>query len=192
MSSRHSLNSRLITSNIKISVKVRIPRSSLESFKTLRGFTKETYSFFVHRRRRLVYTFYYSGHVNVTGIKKKFDLQKILKFLYSIDGFEKVTQIHVDNVTVTGCVSPLHLTSNFRQQLYSIAKLGLFDSIAYKRQSFPGAFLKKKQVGTIVFFSSGKFNIVGCRSRLQVRDLIDRFSRALIFSRDAEKEGAGR
>lgn len=158
----------IVISNVKISVKTRVTPRALQVFKNSKGFEKETYSFFTHRKEGLLYTFYFGGHVNVTGIKHKKDIDRLTTYLFDVVNISKIYKITIDNSTVTGKLKRRLFNKNesFTECIRRISNSSdnIFNKITYQRQSFPGVFLKINSVGTVVFFSSGKFNIVGCKN----------------------------
>ena len=169
---------KLNISNIKVSVKLFVHPSYLNLFKNNNKISKENGSFFIYRNKSLVYSIYYKGHVNITGIKTKCDIANALTFLSDIPGVKKLYNFKVDNIT---CSAKLHQSiyswnQSFTSYLNQLNHLNIFNIIQYSPQIFPGAFLKSSNTGTIIFFASGKFNVVGCKNIPSILTLIHKFT----------------
>lgn len=155
----------LSISNVKISVKVKSKTKAIRRFKERFGYTKESPSFFVCRICKLVFIVYYSGHINVTGIRSHDEINQVLNFLLAVPGIKRIESYQIDNITSSGQLSKRVFKSQgvpFAQYLHNDFFVKYFDAVKYTPQHFPGAFLRIEALGTVVLFSSGKFNIVGC------------------------------
>ena len=138
---------------------------------------KENTSFYVFRKGTIVFCVYYKGHVNITGIRTLQQIQNCVDFLSVVPGVKTIQSVQVDNIT---CSAKLHehiytWNQSFRKYLQRLATNKNFLKIRYCPQTFPGAFLKLTKQGTIVFFATGKFNIVGCKSFTDIQDLVYKF-----------------
>lgn len=171
--------SKLKISNIKVSVKVSAKERMLRWFnksETAKS-TKDCGSFFVYRKNGFVFCIYYTGHVNLTGIKKIECIEEGITILKSIPGILSIKKITVDNITCTGKLhkSVYKWNRSFADYLNDLTIIENFDKVQYSPQTFPGAFLKKHGIGTVVFFATGKFNVVGCKSCDSLMQLVGLF-----------------
>jgi len=168
-------------SNIKISVKTELCILRIRQFQNLIN-CKENGSFFVFRLEGFVFSVYYSGHFNVTGLRNTSEIKKVKSVILSqIIGVTKIHKITIDNIT---CTSKLNKTvytweESFVNYLQRLEVQNSFDIIQYSPQTFPGAFLKTLNTGTIIFFATGKFNIVGCSSEKEIKTLLLKFLRSV-------------
>lgn len=170
-------------SNIKVSIKTKVHKPSLLNFKSQNvQKCKDVGSFFVYRQKGFVFSIYYTGHVNVTGIRCMSKLEDGISILKSIPGIQSIKNIILDNITCTGLLpnSMYSCQNGFTEYLNALSALDNFDIIQYSPQTFPGAFLKKTGLGTIVFFSTGKFNLVGCKSYDILAQLITIFMNSIL------------
>ena len=154
----------------------------LRCFKNSINPKKENGSFFVYRLRGYVFCVYYSGHINVTGIKFIQEIQYIENIINEFYGIKKVIKSTIDNITCTAKISASLYTWNepFASYLRKIDDISIFDIIQYSPQTFPGAFLKTTNSGTIIFFATGKINIVGCKSVKTIKQLLKKFFKGII------------
>jgi len=139
---------------------------------------KNNGSFFVHRCDKIVYMIYFKGHVNVTGLKNKLQIMDAISYLQSVPGILSVRLISVDNITCSGQLKSSLYSWDRKFALYLKqfhVGSGYIYKIQYSPQIFPGAFLKSENNGTIVFFATGKFNIVGCKSISAIIKTLKRF-----------------
>lgn len=168
-------------SNIKCSFLFKIQAPYLKSNKLT--ITKFGTSYFIVRYKCLVFSVYYSGHVNVTGLKSISECKKAYHYLKTILVIQSLTHFQVDNITFTSSISVRIITrySSFTNFLCALEKHEQVHSIQYSAQRFPGAFIKLKTPtrGTIILFASGKYNIVGCNDLLSlstVNSIINRIT----------------
>lgn len=173
---------KLCISNFKISVKAIVNVPALNTFKadTVNN-CKDKGSFFVFREEPFVFCIYYRGHINITGIRSSENITVSLRKLMAVKGVLKVYSVKVDNITCTSKLSSraYQWTTSFTSYLTKLDNLQIFDSVQYSPQVFPGAFLKRANYGTVVFFATGKFNIVGCKSKDELLLTIEQFISAI-------------
>ena len=172
----------LKVSNIKISIKTKVSRKNLIHFKNNFVCGKQTFSFFVYRHTNFILTIYYNGHINLTGIRDISRVKQVITFLHKTVRIKRILSLKIDNSTVTGQIKNKFLSKEkpFLYYICAISEQDCFDSVTYRRQIFPGAFLKVNKCGTIVIFSSGKFNIVGCKNAKQVILLLNKLLKCII------------
>lgn len=106
-----------------------------------------------------------NGFVNVTGIINYEDINKTLHNLCAILHIKKPDcEIFIDNTTYSGSTSRKINLISFSDYLH---EKGI--KYQFNPQFFPGLFTAFQNKGRIVFFSSGKYNILGskCPSELQ-------------------------
>lgn len=173
--------SYLNVSNVKVSVKVVANYQSLYKLRSKLSVKKENTSFYVFRKNRIVFCIYYKGHVNITGLRTSNEINNCILFLQAIPGVKKIESVKIDNITCSGCLhnSVYKWNQSFSVYLQKLSKTRTFNKIQYCPQTFPGAFLKTFKGGTIVFFATGKFNVVGCKSYKDINILIQKFICAL-------------
>ena len=100
---------KIFVSNIKISLRVLAKRCYLHKLCSALKPTKQNESFFVHRKNGLVYCIYFTGHVNVTGIKKQIDVTHAICYLKLFSGIQAVIILHaLQNYTNTFIVGSKH------------------------------------------------------------------------------------
>ena len=132
--------------------------------------SKRTHSFVIIRLYSYVYTYFYSGFVNITGIKGyEYIDDAILKL-------QKFLDIHDDNFCnkkpVIDCMSANWNWSSSkllnRHNLNKIIELSKEDSriicVKYNRQRFPALFLKTNS-GTVLWFCTPTVSAVGLKSK---------------------------
>jgi len=174
-------STKLNISNIKISAKISAYESDIRDwFLNNRHIVKESGSFFVYRLNKFVYCIYFKGHVNITGLKNRGDVESSVKLLTLLPFVKSAFLKSIDNITCSGKLSEENYSWNISFAKY-LKKLSETDiNIKFHPQVFPGAFLKfETQEGTIVFFATGKFNIVGCKSFSSILKLLTRFGKSV-------------
>ena len=125
--------------------------------------------------KKRVYTVFHSGHINITGIKIFSEIES------SIDRFNllfkqtvKKEDVQVNNSTASGNIfADKRKILNFQSVKKYIEKNkgGLNDiTFNFRPHYFPGAILRRKNKSTIILFSNGKYNIIGSKDRLAVRE----------------------
>ena len=100
-------------------------------------------------------------HLNITGIKSLSEVPKVIRWIvcYYCNPKEfKYEGFTIDNITAT-------FDLGFKIPLHQIATH--LDSSKFNPERFPGLCLRHAQK-TVVIFSSGKINILGCKSRKEV------------------------
>ena len=168
-------------SNVKFHTKLVNPVQKEHYLARLNGFgvsiTKRKTSFVVIRDSILgnsVLCCFFSGHINVTGVKCVQDIEKTLCNISSYFGFRPsdFAPVCIDNITST--VTSAKLKS--RINLFVLSKhiktldLPIVKKITYKKQSFPGLFIKTR-IGLILWFNSNSITCVGSKSLKEVEDL---------------------
>lgn len=180
-------------SNIKLSFKAKINCSILKQFifvnnrNSIYIHRPKTNSFFLfkllkHQTQKIIFTVYYKGHINVTGIKSYKEIVQIKKVLLLIPGIKQLYNYTVDNITATGNLYHSFFHYPFSKVLHTIINNKAIEqySIKYSPQTFPGAFIKiKNNRGTCVLFPSGKFNILGCQNKEQIDFIVTKIKKSL-------------
>lgn len=133
---------------------------------------KRHHNFIVFRNKYVFIIFFDSGAVNITGIKSFGYITEALKTFHSTFGIKRrhVTDLIVDNVSANGDFGH-QINLSHLKQLINKTEEGdkLITSASFNVNYFPAVFCKTFKIGTILVFSSGKYNIVGakCQSHLQ-------------------------
>lgn len=129
-------------------------------------------NFLTWRQYGYVYTiFLKNGHVNVSGIKNF----KAIKGAMETFNDQFDTNIQFDNITVDNTTASGRLPQE-KICLYRLAKDHKQENeltISIRPHYFPSAVIRQKQKkeegkrrkGTIVLFSNGKYNILGCKTK---------------------------
>lgn len=101
-----------------------------------------------------------SLHINASGVKRTFDIQYALNYIqYVLLGEEaKIVSGKIDNMTAT------YRLANSINLRHLIA---VSETFSGNFERFPAVYIKCKE-GTGVIFSSGKINILGCKSKLSI------------------------
>lgn len=161
-------------SNIKCSFTLQLLKPYIRHRKNVQV-SKFGTSYFIIRWDRYVFSVYYSGHVNVTGLQRLSDVHKVYHYLKTILIINKLIKFQVDNITYTSSItnSNLKYITSFTSFLQTIEKHECVHTIKYSAQRFPGAFLKLKTSSraTVILFASGKYNIVGCNTLKMLHDV---------------------
>lgn len=121
-------------------------------------------SFFVWRAHGYVYVIFFTGHVNVTSIQ---GLNRVPDAIYclltdfklDVTPFPKWT---CDNITADGYIN-LKQKLDLSDVCRKLRNSETFAKIRFNTQRFPGCFIKTIY-GTILFFNSGKYVLVGIKS----------------------------
>lgn len=180
-------------SNLKVSIKVQVVPDLLIQFKNEhQQECKDSGSFFVYRQKSFVYCIYYNGHVNLTGVHCVTHIRSAVHILGQVPGIQAVIGLTVDNITCTAKLHPsiYEWKKSFAEYLQDIARFECFTKIQYSPQTFPGAFLKTQAQGTIIFFATGKFNIVGCKTSHDLLLLLTKFTQVVRTLASEETNGA--
>lgn len=121
-----------------------------------------------------VYTIFNSGHINITGLKNFHEIKGGLdRFNFLFKQSVKEEDIRINNSTSSGNVSNNENHLNFKKIKEEVAKQKSSKheiTFNFRPHHFPGAILRRKDKSTIILFSNGKYNIVGAKDRLAVRD----------------------
>ena len=174
----------IVCKNIKIHAKITNKENYIAFITSDSSFiTKRTASFVVVRLplTHCVYSCYYSGHINVTGISSFEHIKIELNRFCTTARLQQhdIRQITIDNITAV-----IHPTNISRVSLYDLithitnSKYDEVKSLKYNNQVFPGLFIKTSS-GTIIWFNSNAISCVGSKSIEQLtelRDLILRIS----------------
>jgi TATA-box binding protein (TBP) (component of TFIID and TFIIIB) len=125
---------------------------------------KRFHNFFV-LRSQYVYIVFYSGFVNVTGVKaiEEFPIS-VTNFLniFDFENSDIIEPPKIDNLTASGLfnINPMFLSklANCFHKEDGIVK------VTYKPVFFPSVIVKYITIGTIMIYGSGRYNIVGSKS----------------------------
>ena len=130
-------------------------------------FVKKTYSSFcILRINKIVYSCFYSGFINVTGVRN-FELKPVSqKILLSVLGIkQKRKKIFrksvIDNIT-SKLLNPTFKKINLVDKRSKFALNENVCTIKYDRQRFPNMFLKTK-FGTIIWSPNNIKTVVGSK-----------------------------
>jgi len=128
--------------------------------------TKKRASFIVIRLESFVYTCYYSGHINVTGIKKEADISKARKDITAFLNLEEshIGETYIDNIS-SKYFGLCRLKPRNLFELIDVAKnIRPIKKIKYNRERFPALFMKT-DFGTLLRFSSSALIAVGSKKK---------------------------
>lgn len=163
-------NSNPRVSNVK--GHFRLPRVVLKAFKKKLSY-KRTKQFgnFVSLKERYTYIIFpQSGFINVTGIKTLEEVPQVVQHFFQ--DFEldsdcvKLITFDIDSMTATADAGiRIDLV---KLQKYVSAHRDSGFTITYNRNRFSGASCRSK-LGTAVVFASGRYNLLGCKARWQIR-----------------------
>ena len=140
---------------------------------------KRTHSFAVLRLPPLVCTCFYSGFINITGIRTfeqaRPALDSLLKHL-CLEPEAVLDEPHIDSISSSW---PKHLplpAHKLNKVLDIAAKQPQVQRIKWNRQQFPALFLKTK-FGTILWFNSPAIVSVGSKTKadlIELKGIVDR------------------
>lgn len=127
-------------------------------------------SFFVYRAHGYVYIIFFSGHVNVTSIKCLNTVPNAIFCLLHDLNLSILPQPDwiCDNITADGAIKLRHkvdlsyICKKLREQHQQD-----FIQVRFNTQKFPGCFLKTN-FGTVLFFNTGKYVLVGLKSQSDI------------------------
>ena len=125
--------------------------------------TKQKPSFCVLKYNSLIFTCFYSGHINVTGIKT---LENICQ---CVESFASKTNIPlqsfsapvVDNISAKYETKKQKINLNILKS--SLVKDSRIISLKYNRERFPGLFIKTL-MGTVIWFPTNSIISVGSKN----------------------------
>jgi TATA-box binding protein (TBP) (component of TFIID and TFIIIB) len=134
---------------------------------------KKHHNFIVFRNGYVCIVFAKSGVVNITGISAPSLISHaVLQFCSDFCLRRKdVGVATVDNTTASGSFNR-HIDLRRLKKLVNsgVDKPSLITSAAFNTNYFPACFCKSyERLGTSIIFSSGKYNIVGGKSRSNIR-----------------------
>lgn len=153
----------LKTHNVKLHFKTE--KSVFKSRKSL----KRTYkNFCVEKISHFVFTIFTSGHVNATGIKSFDEVNEAVScFCEKFDVCYKdcVKSLKIDNST-----SSAYISSPEKIYLPDLTKHLEEGTLSLRPEFFPGAVLRRDKKCTVVIFSTGRFIIIGAKSKEEAQD----------------------
>ena len=145
--------------------------------------SKQSLNFYIYRSPlRFVYTFFYSGHINVTSLKSEEDIQKSISHVYQCFNLPLSLQheSQIDNISASGGLNLITHFKSLKALCNQIERTkDEFDvsKVSYETQKFSGATLKKcasnyfKGKGCVLLFNNSKFIIVGCSSLEEIQNI---------------------
>ena len=174
--------------NIKLHTRV---KNNLSHYKNILSTSphidKRRASFCVLRTGGYIYSCYFSGFINVTGIKTISCINEALNVLknhFQLDSNDLEHYV-IDNISSQ---YKGNLCSLLNRNLTTLAKVGarFKDTIKvkYNREKFPGLFLKTAY-GTLICFSSSAIAAVGAKNEKDLRklnELIEELQRLVAIS----------
>jgi TATA-box binding protein (TBP) (component of TFIID and TFIIIB) len=142
-------------------------------------------------RNKFYYTIFPSGFINITGIRKKQEIEEAINQIIShlqltladLKLQENGSVYCIDNITVTGA---LNITKKLNLAVLH-CKTITDCKTSYNNLHFPGLFLHFTGVkGTVLLFSSGKFNIVGLTCSKEIPRLL---YKVIVFIQQSQRTG---
>lgn len=157
---------RVKTSNFKISV---ISCSDVvKNLRAAKNVKVNYWSNFLTFRSKYAYIIFLNGHINVTGIRSRSEIEDALREVRHLFRLQPDSELQykIDNICASGYIeSELNLPSIYMSVLNHLKDCPLSLSIisaSYRPEKFPAFHLKTK-LGSILLFRSGKFVFVGYR-----------------------------
>jgi TATA-box binding protein (TBP) (component of TFIID and TFIIIB) len=152
-------------------------KESLEPF--LKGYSTTYYHNFVVVKSdyfKYVFTIFFCGHINITGVKKKNDIFWALSTTLRLVGesfgewLDLNRQYKIDNITFSGqCNDEFQLVKLYEKLKSTCSEL----KIRFNPDKFAGMTLRHPiKRGAVILFESGKFSIVGVRSKKQSKFIL--------------------
>jgi TATA-box binding protein (TBP) (component of TFIID and TFIIIB) len=163
-----------VTRNVKVSFSLilqdYIPQLKKQAIKI-------TSSYIILKRRYTFTVYFKSNLVNITGIPSFEHIFPAVSYFCRLApiNFQGKTRIAIDNSTSNG-----HFPFKIDFKLLSKC-LANQTSIRYNPSLFPGAFLALPNGKKTILFKSGKYIIVGCKSKKQIFNSFD-LLRTLLFN----------
>jgi TATA-box binding protein (TBP) (component of TFIID and TFIIIB) len=157
-----------LINNYKISVRVK--SRIILNVKKVAGHDKYHGNYAVIRLT-YVYIVYYSGWVNVTGIRNRLLFPAVISNLLDFTNlnYRDLVAVTVDNISAAGTFGKPLSIRFIRKSLELIKCEKIFD---YKPGKFCGASIKfGKRKGTINLFTSGNYTIVGANTDERVNEI---------------------
>lgn len=116
---------------------------------------------------------YYSGYVNITGLKKVneieialFTLKKLLR-----NTFLEFENVVIDNITAKCCcIVPRQICLQRKREKIESELKDKIKSIKYEREIFPNMFIKTKY-STLIWSSNNKVSCVGLKNIVHIKKL---------------------
>jgi len=145
------------------------------------------HNFAIIRIGRYVYSPNYSGFINITGIKNLDEIDIAIRTIYTLLDItyptsKDVLQYRVDNISASGSFGwaiALHRIQSFLELHPEYPA-----SCRYRRHYFPGATVRYHNGGgSAIFFTSGKFTIVGAKTEQQVQRIYGRAMEIALYLR---------
>jgi len=163
--------------NIKLHVTLK-PTSCLKQYQSALQCSqlqirKRTNSFVTLKSNSFTYTCFYSGFVNITGIKKRKNKKQSVKILERLLNLERksFTKPIVDNISSTWGKHKTLKQVNLLVILNIALKHCDVKTAKYNRETFPALFLKTYNWGTILWYGSPAIVAVGSKSKKEVKQL---------------------
>jgi len=136
--------------------------------------TKKKPSFCMFKYKTLIYTCFYSGYINVTGLKTLGNIY-IPKYIFSSQSgipLKSISLPVIDNISAKyikvrngeKTSRDLHCFINILRHDHRII------SLKYNRERFPGLFIKTIN-GTIIWFPSNSIITVGCKHHSDLQEI---------------------
>lgn len=134
---------------------------------------KQFPSFEVFKVEKYSFVCYYSGYVNITGLKQVGEIKIALGALKKILGntFFEFENVVVDNITAKCfCVKPRQICLQRKREKIEFKFKDKIKSIKYKREIFPNMFIKTKY-STLIWSSNNKVSCVGLKKLVHIKKL---------------------
>jgi TATA-box binding protein (TBP) (component of TFIID and TFIIIB) len=184
--------------NIVISVKVPHAVQNIKDLKLREenNIKKKVNSFFTFGLKPdYIFTFFYTGHINITAISS---FIRIKDALTRLNVLLLLSPSHIDWLLENYKLQ--NITASSRIRLGGVEKLQLeklcsfierqyhssITSVKYHNLIFPNAFVRHCRLGTLIIASSGKIALLGCKSNDNLTELhawvstvIDKYVRQL-------------
>jgi TATA-box binding protein (TBP) (component of TFIID and TFIIIB) len=137
---------------------------------------KKLHNFIVFRSSFIFTIFFKSGTVNITGIQRLTDISQAVSVFcqtFDISRRDIVDSIIIDNITASGSFNRDINLRNLKEKINGGKNESRIKSASFNPNYFPAAFCKTFGIGTILIFGSGKYNIVGAKSQLDVMEVFN-------------------
>ena len=124
-------------------------------------------NFLVYREKYIYTVFGGSGYINVTKVKTFEDIPPcITNFcdIFHLSLHQLQPSLGIDNITASGSLRR-KLDLNSLRSAFSQHKF------KYNPNSFPGCFVKFKDLGSIIIFKNGSYSIVGAKCKAHVTQI---------------------
>lgn len=153
-----------VTRNVKISfrliLKEYIPRLKKQAYKI-------TSSYILLRHKYLFTVYFKSNLINITGIPSFMQINEAVKRFckLALISFPIKISISIDNTTSNG-----QFPYKIDFKVLCKCLLNSNYSLRYNPSLFPGAFLALPNQKKAILFKSGKYIIIGCKTKKQIID----------------------